>query len=251
MKIIDCFTFYNELDMLFLRLTELNDVVDYFIIVESTHTHAGHEKDLFFLVNKNRYNGFLHKIIHIVVDDMPNTSNAWDNENHQRICIDRGIKKIELNDNDLIIISDCDEIPDSNTLKIIKTTGLNDTHSFEMDLYYYNMTCYVSKWYNSKIIPYSNYKHINNPEQIRMSHINKVIKNGGWHLSYFGNVEFIKNKIVNFSHQEFNNPSCVNDEISTKIENNKDILNRDIEFIKIEIEDNKYLPINYRLILNQ
>jgi hypothetical protein len=52
MKIIDCFTFYNELDLLNYRLNILNNVVDYFIIVESTHTHVGKEKNLIYEENK-------------------------------------------------------------------------------------------------------------------------------------------------------------------------------------------------------
>ena len=55
MKIIDCFTFYNELKMLEFRLAELNDDVDYFVLVESTFTHTGNKKDLFFEKNKNLY----------------------------------------------------------------------------------------------------------------------------------------------------------------------------------------------------
>ena len=81
MKIIDCFTFYNELDMLEFRLTELNDVVDYFVLVECIKTHVNNDKELFFENNKKRYSKFLHKIIHIIVkDNIPQTSNSWDIE---------------------------------------------------------------------------------------------------------------------------------------------------------------------------
>ena len=71
-KIIDCFTFYNELDMLTYRLNILNDIVDYFVLVEATHTHVGKEKPLFYKENKHLFEKFNHKIIHIVVDDFPN-----------------------------------------------------------------------------------------------------------------------------------------------------------------------------------
>jgi len=101
MKIIDCFTFYNELKMLEFRLAELNDDVDYFVLVESTFTHTGNKKDLFFEKNKNLYSKYLHKIIHIIVDDMPNTENAWDNEKYQRKCINRGIQQLTLNEDDV------------------------------------------------------------------------------------------------------------------------------------------------------
>lgn len=71
MKIIDCFIFYNELDLLTYRFNLLNNIVDYFIIVESTHTFVGKEKKLFFNDNKQLFENFTNKIIHIIVDDLP------------------------------------------------------------------------------------------------------------------------------------------------------------------------------------
>ena len=70
MKIIDAFTFYNELDMLLYRLSVLDHVVDHFIIVEATKTHAGKDKPLFFEDNKQMFSRFLHKILHIVDDKL-------------------------------------------------------------------------------------------------------------------------------------------------------------------------------------
>ena len=113
MKIIDCFIFYNELDLLTYRLNLLNNIVDYFIIVESTHTFVGKEKSLFFNENKHLFEKFTNKIIHIIVDDFPhkypnvNISNndVWNNEIFQRNAISRGINSIEnLTESDLIII---------------------------------------------------------------------------------------------------------------------------------------------------
>ena len=95
-RIIDCFTFYNELDLLKYRLDLLNDVVDSFVIVESTHTFVGKEKRLFFNENKHLIDN--EKIIHIIVDDFPykhpevrNNADIWENENFQRNAIQRGI----------------------------------------------------------------------------------------------------------------------------------------------------------------
>ena len=97
-KIIDGFTFYNELKMLSFRLEELYNIVDHFIIVEATKTHAGNDKELYFQNNKKKYTKYLDKVIHIIVDDMPCTSNAWDNEHHQRRSINTGINQLNLND---------------------------------------------------------------------------------------------------------------------------------------------------------
>jgi beta-1,4-mannosyl-glycoprotein beta-1,4-N-acetylglucosaminyltransferase len=251
-KIIDCFIFYNELKMLKLRLTELYDTVDYFIIVEAKHTFKGNEKELLFEMNKEQYKEFLPKIIHLVVDNMPNTHNAWDNEHYQRRYIDNGIKSLNLNDDDIIIISDCDEIPDTNTLNTIRNSDVNNMYSLEMDFYYYDYTCkFTNKWYHPKILPYSVYKMYNNPQKIRMSSNCNSIKKGGWHLSYFGDINFIKNKVKNFAHQEYNNDNILNDKhLTESIEKGKVFFPyNQSSIVKINISDNKYLPKNYKILL--
>ena len=256
MKIIDCFTFYNELSILDFRLKELYDVVDYFILVECTKTFANNDKELFFENNKNKYSKYLDKIIHIIIDkDIPQTPNSWDRERYQRNCIDNGIKQLNLNDNDIIIISDADEIPDANTLLLIKNGNLHieDVCDLEQDLYYYNLNCkFERKWNYAKILNYKQYNYINKPEEIRSLNLNQPkIKNGGWHFSYFGDVEFIKNKIKNFSHQEYNNDIILNDErIKDRIDKSIDLYDRKNETFKyIPIEQNNYLPKNYRDLL--
>ena len=103
MKIIDCFIFYNELDLLNYRLNILNSVVDYFIIVESTHTFIGKEKYMYFNDIKHLFDDFKEKIIHIIVDDFPykypdiniHNRDQWKNETFQRNAISRGFKFIE------------------------------------------------------------------------------------------------------------------------------------------------------------
>lgn len=68
-RIYDCFTFFNELDLLELRLNELASVVDYFVIAEATHTFTGKPKPLHFKENAARFEAFLPRIIHIIVED--------------------------------------------------------------------------------------------------------------------------------------------------------------------------------------
>ena len=102
-KIYDAFTFQNELDLLELRLEELSDVVDYFVLVEATKTFRNNDKPLFFHKNKTRYTKFLDKIIHVIVDDMPGGDDPWSREYHQRNCITRGLTNLK--EEDLVIIS--------------------------------------------------------------------------------------------------------------------------------------------------
>ena len=252
MKIVDGFIFYNELKMLLFKLVELYDVVDYFVIVEATHTFNGEEKELFYEKNKHIYKRFSDKIIHIIVDDMPNNGNAWDNEHHQRNCIDRGISKLNLDDDDLVIISDCDEIPDSNTLSNIKNSLINirNITCLEMEFYYYNITSRCpSNWYHTKIAPYSEYRKTCQPEYIRHNSTS-CLRRCGWHLSYFGDVNFIKNKIKHFSHQEYNNDQYLDDDkIQQQIESHGDLFFRDgHDLMHIDVKDNPYLPNNYGIL---
>jgi len=260
MKIIDCFTFYNELEMLEMRFRELYVYVDYFILVEATKTHSNNDKEMYYENNKERYAKYSDKIIHIIVDDMQNDNNAWNLENFQRRCIDRGISQLELNDEDIIIVSDLDEIIDTNVLINIKNGSLNiennKLYALEQDFYYYNFNSkFSNKWYHSKLLNFHSYitSYHRDSQNIRMHGSYYIIKNGGWHLSYFGDVEFIKNKLKNFAHQEYNNNTYVNDDnILNNIANCKDLFNREnIIFNYVKIEDNGYLPNNYKFLLNE
>ena len=66
MKIIDCFLFYNELELLKFKLKELNDIVDYFVLIESKYTFVGNEKELYYEKNKVLFSEYNHKIIHVI-----------------------------------------------------------------------------------------------------------------------------------------------------------------------------------------
>jgi beta-1,4-mannosyl-glycoprotein beta-1,4-N-acetylglucosaminyltransferase len=263
MKIIDCFIFYNELDLLTYRLNLLNNIVDYFVIVEATHTFVGKEKPLFFNGNKHLFETFSDKIIHIIVDDFPykypnvNIGNydVWKNEKFQRNAISRGINYIkDLSQTDVIILSDLDEIPDPYTLdKIKKGNIIVNINILEMDLYYYNLNTRVKdKWSLCKIMSYEKYNNLNrNCQYIRMTSCSKIL-NGGWHLSFFGDNLFIQNKIQNFSHQEFNNSNYTDlKNIENRVKNSCDAFDRNCIIDKIKIEDNTYLPIDYNKFLNK
>ena len=261
-KVIDCFIFYNELDLLTYRLNILNDIVDYFVIVESTHTFVGKEKKLFFNEQKHLFEKFNKKIIHIIVDNFPykypnvniDNNDVWKNEFFQRNAISQGINCItELLDTDVIIISDVDEIPDPRTLYKIKNGDIIiDINILQMDFYYYNLNTKLGKWFLCKIVSYKKYKELNiSCNDIR--NINCIqILNGGWHLSYFGDKHFIQNKIQNFSHQEYNNSTYTElESIQEKIRNCKDLYGRNIDVYRIKIEENNYLPIEYHTYLNK
>jgi beta-1,4-mannosyl-glycoprotein beta-1,4-N-acetylglucosaminyltransferase len=256
-KIIDCFIFYNELEILYYRLNLLGPLVDNFIIVESRFTFSGKNKLLYYDSYKDKF-PYQDKIIHIIVDTLPYASNAWGNEYYQRNAIDKGIQQINLENNDVVLVSDVDEIPNPTILQRIKNKDLiiNTVYSLQQDMYYYNLTCKLNQsWSLPKIFDFDSYKNILNstPQSCRNPQTCHNLNNGGWHLSYFGNVEFIQNKLNNFSHQEYNNENINNQHnIQNAIDNSTDLLQRnDISIQKIELKDNTNLPPNFFEILNE
>jgi len=265
-QIIDCFTFYNELDMLRFRLEYLYDIVDKFVLLESTLTFSGAKKELFFEKNKHLFEKYLDKIIHVIVDDLPLDvpnktieENAWVRERLQRNLLDRGIKQLALQDTDVIVITDLDEIPDRNTLCLLQQIEKLDDYAYalEQDMYYYNLTCRgKNKWYHPKFVSYYCYVNTFNrrPDDIRMVGRYAVVRKGGWHFSYFGDVTFIQNKIKNFAHQEYNDEKFWSEKnILHQIKNCGDLFLRDNEkmhhFEYVPIEKNEYLPETYEQLL--
>jgi beta-1,4-mannosyl-glycoprotein beta-1,4-N-acetylglucosaminyltransferase len=113
--VYDTFIFFNELELLELRLNELSDVVDRFILVEATRTFTNKPKPLYYAENKHLFSKFNHKITHIIVEDLPESDNPWILERFQRNCISRGFNN--MSDDDIIMISDTDEIPRAEIVK--------------------------------------------------------------------------------------------------------------------------------------
>lgn len=260
-KIIDCFIFYNELDLLNYRLHVLEDVVEYFVIVESTHTFRGKEKPLFFNENKHMFEKFKDKIIHVIVEDFPhkqdtNVTNCspWDNEGHQRNAIARGLQRVDVHDDDFIIISDVDEIPDPTTLQHIQN-GVFQANALvlEMGVYYYNLnTKFQNLWHYPKILSHSKYKSLDTTcDKIRYMHF-PIVRRGGWHLSYFGDSQFIRNKIQAFSHQEYNKEDYTDvAKISQRMNDCRDLFERSNAPQKLSIQENDYLPKDYDVYLTK
>jgi beta-1,4-mannosyl-glycoprotein beta-1,4-N-acetylglucosaminyltransferase len=260
--VVDGFMFYNELELLSYRLKILNDVVDYFVLVECTRTFVGNSKPLIFNENKTFFSEYSHKIIHIIVDDVPfvppniniASGDQWKNEEWQRNAIATGFAKVnhELQDNDILMITDLDEIPDPRTIQRIKDGEmlLDGISILYMDLYYYNLHVrYTDRWDWPKILLYGKYKELNTTCSFirRMTNCPRIADGAGWHLSYFGDYEFMRNKTENWSHQELNN-SDNNDlnNIADRVKRGVDLYNRPwVRFNTIKLSDNTYLPIDY------
>ena len=234
--------------MLKCRLKYLYDTVDHFVLVEATRTHAGNPKSLYFQDNKHLFEPYLDKIVHVVVDDMPMPRKRmlWEGkdtidyhilrENHQRICIARGIQQLSLSNDDLILISDLDEIPNRD---ILHSELPSSICALSQECYYYNFTCKnKDRWTQSRMLKYSKYKDSRNCQHIRMIQNLHIVENGGWHLSYFGDADFIANKLRNFCHKEFSGEEFTNkDVIEKKIKDRLDLFGRpNEEWISVNIQ---------------
>jgi beta-1,4-mannosyl-glycoprotein beta-1,4-N-acetylglucosaminyltransferase len=233
MKIIDSFIFYNELDILEIHLEEVYDHVDHIIIVEATETFAGNSKSSFYLDNSNRFEKYKDKIIHLITDfkenfftkeQLDSKTDKWFREDYQRECIYFALKKLDLTDDDIFILADVDEIPNSQILRSIKQNEIvleNNVFTLEMDLYYYSTEFTVArKWTHPKIAKMCVLKYFPLLKYFRHYWKSGIIHNAGWHLSYFGDASFIKNKIDNYSEEMT--------EEDKKIENISDCLNNHI-----------------------
>lgn len=222
--IFDCFTFFNEFDMLDIRLNTLNDVVDKFVLVESSITHSGQTKPLYFDINKEKFKPYLDKIIHIVVDDMDRLKGDWTREKYQRNSIMNGLKDVT-KDEDIILISDIDEIPNP---KLISKNIEDKIYGFKQRLFYFYLNYEQlnwPQWIGTKMLKYKTLKKLT-PDYVRVD-LKKFIpiKNGGWHFSYLGNIEQIRYKIQSFAHQEFNKSDII-DRIEENIKKKRDIFGR-------------------------
>jgi beta-1,4-mannosyl-glycoprotein beta-1,4-N-acetylglucosaminyltransferase len=225
MSLYDCFTFYNELTLLRLRLETLGPHVDRFVLVEATQTFSGKPKPLVFDANRSLFTPWLDRIEHIVVDDLPEGGDAWARETHQRNAIARGLTTAR--PHDIIMVSDVDEIPAPDALRSISH---QKPTLFGMRMFYYffnleliHTRAYVAAakasaftanaWVGTKTTPFHLFK---SAQALRMTKARTypwyridrknpiILESAGWHFSYLAQISGIMEKIANFSHQELN-----------------------------------------------
>jgi Glycosyltransferase family 17 len=267
--IYDCFSFFNELDVLELRLNTLSPVVDRFVLVESNFTHSNKPKELFFAKNRDRFAAFADRIIHVVVDNFPDNprNNAWVFEHFQRNAIMRGL--VNSKADDLILISDVDEIPRPEMIKQIPVD--DHVYMFRQRMYYYYINCVdVSKRKsNASWIGTIGMRRdlLDKPQKFRQlglvltglsdsrflvrsffrcvkffrADLNgyrlKFLNDAGWHFSYLGGAQRVITKLEAFAHQEYNKPEFKDpDKIKSMIANGEDIFGRGFKYSFVPLD---------------
>lgn len=275
--VYDLIPFFNEIDILKIRLNVLGPYVDKFIIEEATMTFSGEEKELCFEKNMELFKDYLDRIEYVVVTDTPVQALTHERDYFQKNHLVEGLKKVGATEDDVIIFGDLDEIPNPEVLeKIIKDFDKNLVyHLAQRNFYAFlnmeeksgNLLSITGdfpqiqncdrKWLGTKVTSI-----LNIPEEgiVRLRDLVSVtdsrsvrVENGGWHFGYMGGhhqtnpVERIGVKVKAAAHQEYNDREILA-ETMDRLVLGQDIFGRDARFERVEIDDTypKYLRENIK-----
>ena len=251
MKKYDCFIFNHEVELLQIRFNILNDYVDNFIITEGDITFSGLPKESHYLKNKDKFKKWEHKIIHNQIK-LPDLNGPWDREIYSRNSV------LNLNifeDDDLIIMSDGDEIPNPEVIEHSSEWITSDTHfTFEQSCYaYWLNNLYSNQWYGTRAATFKYMKNktvddVREGTEDESKITGSTITNGGWHFTYLGDEEHIRQKINSFCDRHFDVPE-VTDNISKNLSEGNDVLNRShIRYQRVNLDDSfpKYILDNQK-----
>jgi beta-1,4-mannosyl-glycoprotein beta-1,4-N-acetylglucosaminyltransferase len=209
-KVFDAFMFFNEYQHLELRLRELHEVVDYFILVEGSKTHTGHPKPFYFRENEAAFAQYRDKLIPIAVDLPAGGKESWfgwGREIFQRSVINAVLAERAQPD-DIVLSSDVDEIPRTRVLQ--EYAGRTDVCAIEEKTYHYNLNTLLEvPTLDPKICRYWNLKPlgVSDLRYYHQAHPVHVIKNGGWHLSFMGGTDKIIEKMKAYAHYDIRDPN--------------------------------------------
>jgi beta-1,4-mannosyl-glycoprotein beta-1,4-N-acetylglucosaminyltransferase len=259
--VYDLIPFFNELDILKLRLNILDSYVDRFVIEESTHTFSGQTKELIFEKNREMFKQFLPKIDYIIVDDSPPELDPHQRDRYQKNHLIRGLKNA--GEKDVIILSDLDEIPNPLVLeKIIAGFDPDKVYHLAQRMFhgFLNMEetsgrllsitgefagVTKPKWLGTKVFSLKNIPETGiiylREADVSSSHSIRI-DDGGWHFSYMGGsgekdvAKRVREKIIAAAHQEYNNSHTLA-EISAKAILGKDFLGSAALFARVEIDE--------------
>ncbi len=260
--IFDCIPFFNELDILKLRMEIMNPYVDYFVLEESTVTFSGESKRMIFAENRHLFDKFKDKIRYVAVADSPMSGvTTHERDKYQKNQLIRALT--DCRPDDIIIFSDVDEIPNPVTLQQV-------TEHFDPDKIYHlaqrMFYCFLNmeeisgnllsitgefpgvekkQWLGTKICSFGNLpkegivylREVSpaNPQSVRVS-------DGGWHFGYMGGdgerdvAKRIGVKVQAAAHQEYNSKRYLNEAVD-RLLCGEDIFDRNAKFVRVEIDE--------------
>ncbi len=256
MKIIDAITFFNEFEVLKIRLELLYPVVDTFVICEANHTHSGEAKPFYLKENFNEFEKYEKKIKLINLDlntknlsfskieSFDPNSGPWVLERAQRDYLYSELKNYSFHD--IAVICDVDEIWNPHLAELLRSKKIPlEIARLEMQFHYYWLNCRgVGKANNSWVSAYFSTVGNLSSNQGKLSKIREeaklpLVHRAGWHFSNLGGANKLKEKIEAFAHQELNKEEIKNIE---KLEN---AINLGIDYLNRESHEWAFHPIDY------
>lgn len=288
-KIIDAFLFFQELDLLEIRLNYLYEHVDNFVILEAVQTFSGKPKPLVFKENIHRFEKYLDKIIYYTVEDTHQNYESvrkWlkgkksqtfdtvlrilDGHNHynkkqlhwvldtyHREMLHAPLDECA-SDDDVVMFSDLDEIPSHSAIKEIRLSTLQQPVALKQEEFKYFANFYSnSDWIGGIAAPYRLIKELSFNElrmdsKLRREIVAKtLIENAGYHFTSCGGIELLQSKIESWGHQEFNT-QYIRDNLYTNVMSGKDIFGRESGTVltPVEINDPNYFDASISCILS-
>ena len=260
--IYDCIPFFNELDILKLRMHILAPYVDKFVLEESTVTFSGEPKEMTFAKNRDMFAEFADKIIYVAVDNSPMSGvTTHERDKFQKNQLIRGM--VDCKPDDIIIFGDVDEIPNPKTLeKIIQNFDSTKIYHLAQRMFY----CFLNmeeisgnllsitgefkgveqrQWLGTKICSFGNLPEEgivflrevspDDPRSVRVA-------DGGWHFGYMGGngerdvAKRIGIKVKAAAHQEYNSSRYLNEAVD-RLLCGEDIFGRNARFVRVPIDE--------------
>ena len=259
--IFDCIPFFNELDILKLRMEIMDPYVDYFVLEESTVTFSGEDKRMIFAQNRRMFDKFKDKIRYVAVTDSPMSGvTTHERDKYQKNQLIRALT--DCKPEDIIIFSDVDEIPNPDVLmQVIEHFDATKIYHLAQRMFY----CFLDmeeisgnllsitgefpgvekkQWLGTKICSFGNlpkegivYLREVSPTDERSVRV----ADGGWHFGYMGGdgerdvVKRIGIKVQAAAHQEYNSKRYLNEAVD-RLLCGEDIFDRNAKFVRVEID---------------
>lgn len=287
-KVIDTFLFFQELDLAEIRMLYLDDLVDYFVIVEAAQTFSGKQKPFNFENNRARFSRFNKKIIYIKIEDMHHSYDsvvkllndrgdpvslkicqfleghdhydksqlAWVLDSYHRECIHIALDEIAQPE-DIVMLSDLDEIPHRESIKALLRTSTDYLLDFQQHEFRYFLNFYKdSNWLGTisgtaKDFSVLSFNVLRIDSKSKRSFYKKSpVIPGGYHFTSVGNIETIRNKIESWAHQEYNTGFTMQ-ELEKNIRSGQDIFNRETgtSLERLDLEKSEIYDETMRAIL--
>jgi beta-1,4-mannosyl-glycoprotein beta-1,4-N-acetylglucosaminyltransferase len=234
--IFDCFPLFNELELLRLRLEELRDVIDWFVLVEGGQTFSGKPKPRYFNLNREQFADY--NICHVCIDEFPQElAGPWEREAYTRNALLAGLGELGATPNDIIMLSDVDELPRPRSVldgQRVLEQGHAKCVVLDQVLSYYFLNCRTrDPWSGTRM---ARFEDVTTMQELRTSP-GLTLRDAGWHFSYLGGIDRIQQKIGATSHTDLDvSAFTASAHLKGCIEAGRDLFGREIDFAVVPLD---------------